>query len=127
MSNPYRKQKTITIDKKTGEPFNPRARVKGLNGKIRKSARRAFNDAGELNADSKQEANQIIAGLTEGFAKGAFSVEKKTIDSGILRQAFANPKGEGKYRKTKVVYSWQCSRSAGAAPPRIPSDRTISP
>jgi len=97
--NPYA-SKFRAVDRKTGDEFNPFAfGDKGRSGKRKVSASsKAFDNEGQLNAGSKEEALRMIAGLLEQAADGSFDVgfaptASYGIEEGeqLVRQAFANP------------------------------------
>lgn len=107
--NPYERalkavSKVKTIDKKTGEEFNPLALGNLRKGGKALSASKAWNNKGELNAGSKQEALQLIANILDGVADGTHDVAR--VASGdnmtagpeadaILREAFSDPTSDG--------------------------------
>ncbi|MFA5132626.1 MAG: HK97-fold major capsid protein [Candidatus Paceibacterota bacterium] len=106
--NPYldKMQGKVTIDRKTGEPFNPLnfSAKKDDSGKRKVSAsERLFNKDNELNASSKKDALQKIAALFEMVQDGEFEVatqpEGFKVDAAeqdaLLKQAYADPSGEG--------------------------------
>jgi hypothetical protein len=109
MRNPYEllgKSKVQTVDAKTGDVFNPLDfGKKGRSGTRSVSASsKMFNEAGELNASSKADALDKIAGILEGLRDGSFQVDRKaSFDTGltdqdseaILREAFSDPSSEG--------------------------------
>lgn len=103
MANPYlnKKSKVKTLDKKTGEEFNPLAA-----GPVRRSGSRAvsaskmFNDKDELNAGSKKEALQLISSMLDGMADGTHEIERRANytpeqQDNLLREAFSDPTSEG--------------------------------
>jgi len=109
-NNPYLKaaEKVTqykTIDRKTGDTFNPLDfGKKGRNGKRSVSASsKLFNEAGELNASSKAEAFDKIAGVLDGLSDGTYDTFKTaSADSmsedqaqSILREAFSDTQSEG--------------------------------
>ncbi len=108
--NPYTSKKASgveTIDRKTGEPFNP------MNvGKVAKSgnlqisaAERMFNNQGEINASGNVEVLEKIKHLLDGMADGTYDVQRTASYAGdglsaeesdaILREAFSDPSSEG--------------------------------
>lgn len=105
--NPYLEKvasKIKTLDKRSGDEFNP------LNfGRTRRSGSRSlsaskmFNKDGEVNASTKEEVLDKIAGLLDGIQDGTYEVEKTASYGGpmtdesesILREAFSDPAGDG--------------------------------
>lgn len=109
MSNPYVKalksaSKIKTIDKKTGDEFNPlNLGPKRRSGTRAKSASKLFNARGEMNASDNSEVLDKISALLDGVADGTYQVEKHASFDGlgegeseaILREAFSDPSSEG--------------------------------
>lgn len=106
--NPYKDRMPTakTLDRKTGEVFNPyNFGTPGRSGTRKASAtERLFDGRGELNASSDLEALQQIKGVIDGMHDGTFDVSRQanygenlTADEGdaILREAFADPTSEG--------------------------------
>ena len=107
--NPYDKalqavKGTKTIDRKTGDEFNP------LNfGKMRRSGSRAesasklFNARGEINASDTGEVLDKIATLLNGVSDGTYDVEHRTEgfdmsaadQDALIKEAFSDPSSEG--------------------------------
>lgn len=95
--NPY-------LDKKTGEEFDPVAKVRAGQGSHKASADKLFNAKGEVNANTKAEVLDKISGLLDGLSDGSYQVERTasygenmgvTESDAILREAFADPTSEG--------------------------------
>jgi hypothetical protein len=109
MSNPYLNavratSKVKTIDKKTGDEFNPLALgPKKRSGNRSVSASKVFNNRGEINASSKEEVLHTIQSLLDGMADGSYDVEKTASFDGmtaeesdaILKEAFSDPSSDG--------------------------------
>jgi len=105
--NPYNKKASgATVDRKTGEPFNPINVGKTATGSIERSAsERMFNDKGEFNANSKSEILDQIKNLLDGMSNGTYDVARTASYAGegvsaqesdsILREAFSDPSSEG--------------------------------
>jgi len=107
--NPYAALKSTTIDKRTGEPFNPYNFGKSArSGKMKFSAsEHVFNGDNELNASNKVEALSKIKAILDGTQDGTFNVRTASSDiytdsvspeesESILREAFASgPMSEG--------------------------------
>lgn len=79
--------------------FNPIAKAKTAKG-TKLTASKLFDSRGEINAGSKQEAIQKIAGLLEELAAGEHSVEKTASfadgmgiaeSDAVMKTAFADP------------------------------------
>ena len=97
--NPYA-DKFHTVDRKTGKEFNPLAFGKAGKSGNRKTSTsdKMFNGNGVLNAGSKPEAMQMIAGLLDQLSDGTFSAGNEPITqmtasdgAALVRQAFSNP------------------------------------
>ena len=106
--NPYTKKASggPTIDRKTGEEFNPLNIGKTRTGAVSRSAsERMFNAKDELNASNKVEALNQIKHLLDGMADGTYDVARTASYAGegvtpqesdaILREAFSDPSSEG--------------------------------
>lgn len=107
--NPYAKAPFVTVDKRTGEPFNPPDFGReGKSGRRPKSARdKVFNQQATLNASDSGEVLDKIKGLLDGAASGEYQVTNQpfTMQAGlqitaeesesILRQAYSDPTSEG--------------------------------
>ena len=96
--------KVKTLDRKTGEPFNPMdVGPKGRSGKRAVSASKMFNAKDELNASSKEDAMQKISALIDGLAEGDYQVERRSSfddmapeqAQAILKEAFSDPTSDG--------------------------------
>ncbi len=113
-NNPYVKNASKWYDRKTGEVFNPKNVGPADKYGNRSSSEKEpmFNDAGELNADSKAEAFDKIAEVLQGTASGKYEVYQKKVASpydlyrqsssmsddeayGVIREAIANPQSDG--------------------------------
>lgn len=109
--NPYLgKQNVVTIDRKTGEPFNPAnfdPKIRRSGAKATSAKEKVFNDDNELNASTREEALQKIAALLNGTKDGTFDVFMRNASQAhpdpvevahkeqIIKQAFADRSGEG--------------------------------
>lgn len=97
--NPYGGKKLV--DRKTGETFNPADfGPVGMNKDMKRGAGKLFDESGNLNAWSNQEALRKIAGIIDMSHKGQFDVvEEQTFErtaeaDAMIRQAFSDPSGE---------------------------------
>lgn len=106
--NPYLEKvasKIKTLDKRTGDEFNPlNFGPKERSGTRKLSASKLFNKDGEINASTKSEVLDKISALLDGMQDGTYEIEKTagygasmTADESeaILREAFSDPSSEG--------------------------------
>lgn len=100
--NPYTKNR-VTIDRKTGDVFNPKAfKVdKKTNTLSYSDKERVFNNQGTLNASGRKEAFETIQSLLNAVSDGTFDVKSTYADEMssqegevLVKQAMSNPNSE---------------------------------
>jgi len=108
-NNPYLKKAaaaTVSIDKRTGDEFNPPSfgRVARNGKRPESSSERLFSQHGELNASNNPEALDKIQGVLDGVASGKYQIAREASFSdgmedaeaeAILKEAFSDPTSQG--------------------------------
>lgn len=101
--NPYLNTKIQTMDRKTGDVFNPYnfGKTKRSGKRSVSASERVWDKTGTVNATDKMEILDKIKGLLDGVADGTYDIERTAsgVDDvqgeTILRQAFSDPTSEG--------------------------------